>query len=83
MQLEFSRQFFFKYSNIEFMKIRLVGAELFHGETRTDGRTDGRTDMTKRIAAFHNFANADSVVPDARSTGLTELAVYTQCLLTV
>ena len=34
------------------MKIRPVGAELFHA----DGRTDGRTDMTKLIVAFHNFA---------------------------
>jgi hypothetical protein len=35
------------------MKIRPVGAELFHA----DGRTDGRTDMRKLIAAFRNFAN--------------------------
>jgi len=33
------------------MKIRPVGAELFH----TDGQT---TDMTKLIVAFRNFANA-------------------------
>ena len=33
-----------------FMKIRPVGAELFHA--------DGRTDMTKLIVAFRNFANA-------------------------
>ena len=32
------------------MKIRLVGAELFHA--------DGRTDMTKLTVAFRNFANA-------------------------
>jgi hypothetical protein len=32
------------------MKIRPVGAELFH--------KDGRTDMTKRILAFRTFANA-------------------------
>jgi len=32
------------------MKIRPVGAELFHA--------DGRTDMTKIIATFRNFANA-------------------------
>jgi hypothetical protein len=31
-----------------FMKIRPVGAELFHA--------DGRTDMTKLIVAFRNFA---------------------------
>jgi hypothetical protein len=32
------------------MKIRPVGAELFHG--------DGRRDMTKLITAFCNFAKA-------------------------
>jgi len=36
------------------MKIRPVGAELFHA----DGWMDGRTNMTKQIVAFHNFANA-------------------------
>jgi hypothetical protein len=35
------------------MKIRPVGAELFH----EDRRTDGRTDMTKLVVAFCNFAN--------------------------
>jgi len=33
------------------MKIRQVGAELFHAEDR-------RTDMTKLIVAFRSFANA-------------------------
>jgi hypothetical protein len=32
------------------MKIRPVGAELFHA--------DGQTDMTKLMVAFRNFANA-------------------------
>ena len=32
------------------MKIRPVGAELFH--------TDGRTEMTELTVAFRNFANA-------------------------
>jgi hypothetical protein len=32
------------------MKIRLVGAEMFH--------VDGQADMTKRTVAFHHFANA-------------------------
>jgi hypothetical protein len=32
------------------MKIRSVGAELFHA--------DGQTDMTKLMVAFLNFANA-------------------------
>jgi hypothetical protein len=37
-----------------FIKIRPVGAELFHA----DGQTDGQTDMTKIMVAFSNFANA-------------------------
>jgi hypothetical protein len=36
------------------MKIRPVGAELFH----VDGQTDGQTDMTKLIVAFRKFTNA-------------------------
>ena len=39
------------------MKIRPVGAELFHADRRTGGRTDKRRD-TKLIVAFRNFANA-------------------------
>jgi len=38
------------------MKIRPLGAELFHADRRTNG--DGRIDMTKLIVAFRNFANA-------------------------
>jgi hypothetical protein len=37
-----------------FMKIPLVGADLFHA----DRQTDGRTDMTKPVVAFRNFTNA-------------------------
>jgi len=33
------------------MKIRPVGAKLFHA----DGRKDGQTDMKKLIVAFRNF----------------------------
>jgi hypothetical protein len=36
------------------MKIRPMGAELFHANRRTDGRTD----KTKLVVAFRNFANA-------------------------
>jgi len=49
MKLELSRQIFDKNTS-NFMKIRPVGAELFHA--------DRRTDMTKLIIAFRNFANA-------------------------
>jgi len=40
------------------MKVRPVGADLFHADIYTSSRTDGRTDMTKLIVAFHNFENA-------------------------
>jgi hypothetical protein len=46
------------------MKIRRVGADLFHsdGQTHRDGltdrQTDRETDMTKLIFAFRNFSNA-------------------------
>jgi hypothetical protein len=39
---------------LNLVKIRAVGAELFHADIRTDGRTD----RSKLIAAFRNFANA-------------------------
>jgi hypothetical protein len=38
VRLEFSRLIFEKYSN--FMKIRQVGAELFHADGRTDRKID-------------------------------------------
>jgi hypothetical protein len=44
------------------MKIRPVGADLFH----EDGRTDGQTDMTKRIADFRNSANAPKKEEDVK-----------------
>ena len=36
------------------MKIRPLGAELFHAGKRADGRTD----MKKLVDAFHNFVKA-------------------------
>ena len=66
IKLEFSRQIFEKYSNIKFMTIHPVGAEMFHA----DGRTDGRTDMTKLIVAFLfcNFAKGPKNVLRYNST---------------
>jgi hypothetical protein len=42
-----------------FVKIRPVGAELFHADSQTerltDGRTDRQTDITKLTVAFNNY----------------------------
>jgi hypothetical protein len=50
MKREFSRYIFEQGSNIKFMKIHPVGADLFHA--------DRQTDMTELIVAYRNFANA-------------------------
>ena len=51
MKLEFSRQIFEKKAQISsFIKIRSVGAEMFHA--------DRQTDMMKVIFACRNFATA-------------------------
>ena len=57
MKLEFSGQIFVKYFSIKLMKIRPVGAQLFH--------VDGKRDITKQIVVFSNFANA----PTSRKRG--------------
>ena len=57
MQLGFSGQIF-ETEITNFMKIRPVGAELFHADRRTYRRGDRRKDMTKLIVAFRNFAKA-------------------------
>jgi len=54
MQLEFCQRFSKNPLIPNFMKIRPVGAELFHASRRTDGWTD----MAKVIVAFRNFAKA-------------------------
>jgi hypothetical protein len=40
------------------MKIRPVGAELFHADGRTGRQVGRQTDMTKLIVALPNFVNA-------------------------
>jgi len=60
MKLEFSRQFFEKYSNIKFHENRSIGSRVV-----SCAQTEGRTDTTKLIVAFRNFSNA----PKNRQTG--------------
>jgi hypothetical protein len=50
-KLEFSRQIFEKFLNMNFMKICPVGAKLLNG----DGRT---VDLMELIIAFRSFAKA-------------------------
>ena len=40
------------------MTVRLVGAELFHAERRTDGEIDRLTDVAKLSVTFLNFASS-------------------------
>jgi hypothetical protein len=47
-----SLQIFEKHSKLNFVKIRPVGAELFHADGRTDGQTDRQTDTTQLIVTF-------------------------------
>ena len=49
MKLEFSRQIFEKYSNVNLMKIRTLGAELFHADDR---RTDRYDEANSRFSQF-------------------------------
>ena len=58
MKLEFSRQIL-QRNSLSFIKIRLVGADLFH----TDRWKDEQTDMTKLRVSFRSFANA----PDTKA----------------
>jgi hypothetical protein len=51
MILKFSRQIFEKYSNIIFMKIRLVGKRIFHTHVQRK-----RTDLKQLTVAVLNFS---------------------------
>jgi hypothetical protein len=53
MKLEFSRQIFEKYLNIEFLKNPSSGSRVF-----PCGETDVPADTMKLIVAFRNFVNA-------------------------
>ena len=58
MNLEFFDIFLKSTEISNFMKIGVVGAELFHADGQTHRGTDGWSDMTKLTAAFCNFVNA-------------------------
>ena len=51
-----------------FIKIRPVGADLFHA--------DGRTDMMKLMATFRNFVNAPKTsVPTSQKTHMAPVQI--------
>ena len=53
MKLGFSRKFFDNTQTSYFIKIRRVGAELFHVDRQTDRQTDGQTDeANSRFSQF-------------------------------
>ena len=60
MKLGFCDRFSKNIQIPNFMKIRPVGAELFHADRRTDGRRGRQTGMTKLMVAFYNFARASN-----------------------
>jgi len=51
------------------MKIRLVRAELFHADKRTNGQTDTHTQKTKVTVAFHNYASAPKMAASTFLSG--------------
>ena len=55
------------------MKIRLVGAELFHAERRTDGQME--RDMAKLILAFRSISNA----PDKKHRNVARCTLLFKC----
>ena len=57
MKLEFSRQISENAEISSFIKIRPVGAELFHADGQANGRMDGWKDM-KLTVSFRSFVNA-------------------------
>jgi hypoxanthine-guanine phosphoribosyltransferase len=67
----FSTDFQKKIQIKNFIKIRPVGAELFHADRykdgrRTEGRTDRQTDMTMLMVARRNFTKAPKMVNDVK-----------------
>ena len=60
---------FDKVRSLIFIRILLVGAELFHA--------DGQTDMTKLTVAFRNFANAPKKATSFGLLFITQPCVYT------
>ena len=74
MKLEVFGQIFEKYSNTNLMKIRPVGAELFHA----DRRTDKHTDTINLIVDFRNFANASERILAKWQSRLLPLFHWTQ-----
>jgi hypothetical protein len=58
------------------MKIRPVGAEMFHVDGRTVRKTDRWADRTKFIVTFRNFAKAPEMPPDTQNCSLRDISCY-------
>jgi hypothetical protein len=57
-EIEFSREIKKNTPIVNYIKVRPLGAELFHAHRRADGRPD----MTKLIVAFRKFATACKMI---------------------
>jgi len=58
------------------VKIRPVGAEIFHADRKTKGQTSWKTDMTKLIVIFSQFLNAPKKNPEDFSMKAAGIHTY-------
>ena len=72
MKLEFSRHIFEKYSDFKFTKNRILGAELFQANRRTERKTD----VANPTVAFRNFVNTAKNQCKSQHTAMLENPVY-------
>jgi len=59
------------------MKIRPVGAELFHADRRKDGRTDGRTDGRDEPSSLFFCKSANA--PKKQQGDLVRILIMYRC----
>jgi hypothetical protein len=78
MELEFPRQFFFsKNAQISnFMKISLLGAELFHANRGTDGHDEANSSFSQFCERALKCVTRINTVFSKRSTPVTEAMEY-------
>ena len=82
MKLGFSRHIFEKKAQISsFIKIRPVGAELFHVDGSTDRRTDGHDEANSRFSQFCERASKYRPVLLTAGTSLCSRLLWQQTII--